>query len=64
MGFDIKDWQNQILEREGFKKRDMNTENIYQIIDDLEGFADKVGSEWMKERLAMLEVQIINQSTK
>jgi hypothetical protein len=45
-------------------KRDMNTENIYQIIDDLEAFADKVGSEWMKERLAMLEVHIINQSTK
>ena len=42
----------------------MNTENIYQIIDDLEGFADKVGSEWMKERLAMLEVHIINQSAK
>lgn len=64
MGFDIKDWQDQILDKEGFKKRDMNTENIYQIIDDLEGFADKVGSEWMKERLAMLEVHIINQSTK
>ena len=42
----------------------MNTENIYQISDDLEAFADKVGSEWMKERLAMLEVHIINQSTK
>jgi len=42
----------------------MNTENIYQIIDDLEGFAEKVGSEWMKERLAMLEVHIINQSSK
>jgi len=60
----MKDWQQEILDKEGFKKRDMNTENIYQIIDDLEGFADKVGSEWMKERLAMLEVQIINQSTK
>ncbi len=60
----MKDWQQEILDKEGFKKRDMNTENIYQIIDDLEGFADKVGSEWMKERLAMLEVHIINQSTK
>ncbi len=64
MGFDMKDWQKQILEREEFKKRDMNTENIYQIIDDLEGFAERVGSEWMKERLAMLEVHIINQSSK
>ena len=64
MGFDMKDWQKQILDREGFKKRDMNTENIYQIIDDLEGFAERVGSEWMKERLAMLEVHIINQSSK
>jgi hypothetical protein len=60
----MQDWQEQILEREGFKKRDMNTENIYQIIDDLEGFAERVGSEWMKERLAMLEVHIINQSSK
>jgi len=44
----------------------MNTENIYQIIDDLEGFAEQVGSEWMKERLAMLEAHLaqleINQS--
>ena len=64
----MKDWQKQILDREGFKNRDMNTENIYQniyqIIDDLEGFAERVGSEWMKERLAMLEVHIINQSSK
>ena len=60
----MKDWQKQILDREEFKKRDMNTENIYQIIDDLEGFAERVGSEWMKERLAMLEVHIINQSSK
>ena len=60
----MQDWQEQILEREGFKKRYMNTENIYQIIDDLEAFAEKVGSEWMKERLAMLEVHIINQSSK
>ena len=60
----MKDWQKQILEREGFKNRDMNTENIDQIIDDLEGFAERVGSEWMKERLAMLEVHIINQSSK
>ena len=36
----------------------MNTENIYQIIDDLEGFAEQVGSEWMKERLAMLEAHL------
>lgn len=64
MGFNMKDCQKQILEREGFKNRDMNTENIYQIIDDLEGFAERVGSEWMKERLAMLEVHIINQSSK
>lgn len=64
MNFNMQDWQKQILEREGFKNRDMNTENIYQIIDDLEGFAERVGSEWMKERLAMLEVHIINQSTK
>lgn len=60
----MQEWQEQILEREGFKEREMNTENIYQIIDDLEAFAEKIGSEWMKERLAMLEVQIINQSTK
>ena len=36
----------------------MNTENIYQILDDLEGFAEQVGSEWMKERLAMLEAHL------
>jgi len=42
----------------------MERENFYQIIDDLEAFAENIGSEWMKERLAMLEVQIINQSTK
>ena len=64
----MQEWQDQILEREQFNKRDMNTENIYQIIDDLEGFADKIGSEWMKERVAMLEAQLaaleINQSTK
>lgn len=44
----------------------MNTENIYQIIEDLETFADQVGSEWMRERLAMLEAHIgqleVNQS--
>ena len=49
-------------------KREMETNNIYQIIDDLSGFADQVGSEWMKERLAMLEAHIgvleINQSVK
>ena len=62
----MKDWQEQILQREGFNKRDMNTENIYQIIEDLETFADQVGSEWMRERLAMLEAHIgqleVNQS--
>ncbi len=46
----------------------MNTENIYQILDDLEGFAQQIGSEWMKERLAMLEAHLaqleINQSIK
>jgi len=46
----------------------MNTENLYQIIDDLENFAHQIGSEWMEERVAMLEAQIaaleINQSTK
>lgn len=46
----------------------MNTENIYQIIDDLEGFAQQIGSEWMKERLAMLEANLAqlenNQSIK
>lgn len=46
----------------------MNTENIYQIIDDLQGFADQSGSEWMKEKLAMLEAQVgaleINQLNK
>ena len=46
----------------------MNTENIYQIIDDLQGFAEQVGSEWMKERLAMLEANLAqlenNQSIK
>ena len=36
----------------------MNTENIYQILDDLEGFAQQIGSEWMKERLAMLEAHL------
>ena len=64
----MKEWQQQILEREGFNNRDMNTENIYQIIDDLEGFAEQVGSEWMKERLAMLEAHLAqlenNQSIK
>ncbi len=45
----------------------METNNIYQIIDDLQGFAEQVGSEWIKERLAMLEAHIAvleNQSTK
>jgi polyhydroxyalkanoate synthesis regulator phasin len=38
--------------------RVMNTENIYQVLDDLETFADQIGSEWMKERVAMLEAQV------
>ena len=38
----------------------MNTENIYQVLDDLETFAANIGSEWMKERVAMLEAQIAN----
>ena len=38
----------------------MNTENIYQVIDDIEAFADQIGSEWLKERLAMLEAQLAN----
>lgn len=38
----------------------MNTENIYQVLDDLETFANNIGSEWMKERVAMLEAQIAN----
>ena len=46
----------------------METENIYQIIDDLQALAENIGSEWMKERLAMLEAHLavleINQSTK
>ena len=46
----------------------MNTENIYQSLDELEGFAEQVGSEWMKERLAMLEAHLAqlenNQSIK
>lgn len=41
----------------------MNTENIYQVIDDIENFADQIGSEWLKERLAMLEAQIANLET-
>lgn len=42
------------------KQRAMNTENIYQVLDDLETFANNIGSEWMKERVAMLEAQIAN----
>jgi hypothetical protein len=61
-----------VIIREGetppYFKREMNTENIYQIIDDLEGFAQQIGSEWMKERLAMLEAHLAqlenNQSIK
>ena len=41
----------------------MNTENIYQVIDDIENFADQIGSEWLKERIAMLEAQIANLET-
>lgn len=36
----------------------MNTENIYQTLEDLETFAEQIGSEWFKERIAMLEAQI------
>lgn len=45
----------------------MNTENIYQVIDDIEGFADRIGSAWLKERAAMLEAHLAvleNQSNK
>lgn len=46
----------------------MSTENIYQIIDDLQSFSEKIGSEWMAERIAMLEAQVgaleINQLNK
>lgn len=38
----------------------MNTENIYQVLEDLETFANQFGSEWLKERVAMLEAQIAN----
>ena len=41
----------------------MNTENIYQVIDDIEAFADQIGSEWLKERIAMLEAQLANLET-
>lgn len=41
----------------------MNTENIYQVIDDIEAFADKIGSAWLKERAAMLEAQVGNLET-
>ena len=46
----------------------METQSIYQVLDDLTAFAENLGSEWMEERLAMLEAHIgvleINQSTK
>ena len=46
----------------------METKTIYQVLDDLQGFAENLGSEWMDERLAMLEAHIaemeINQSIK
>lgn len=41
----------------------MNTENIYQVIDDIETFADQIGSEWLKERAAMLEAHLANLET-
>jgi len=41
----------------------MNTDNIYQVIDDIEAFAEQIGSEWLKERLAMLEAQLANLET-
>ena len=41
----------------------MNTENIYQVIDDIEAFAEQMGSEWLKERAAMLEAHLANLET-
>ena len=41
----------------------MNTENIYQVIEDIEAFADQIGSEWLKERASMLEAQVGNLET-
>jgi hypothetical protein len=38
----------------------MNTENIYQ---DIEAFAEQMGSEWLKERAAMLEAHLANLET-
>jgi uncharacterized protein with HEPN domain len=41
----------------------MNTDNIYQVIDDIEAFAEQMGSEWLKERAAMLEAHLANLET-
>ena len=41
----------------------MNTDNIYQVIDDIEAFADQIGREWLKERVAMLEAHLANLET-
>ena len=41
----------------------MNTENIYQVIDDIKAFAEQMGSEWLKERAAMLEAHLANLET-
>ena len=46
----------------------MQTQTVYQVLDDLQSFAENLGSEWMEERLHMLEAHIgvleINQSIK
>lgn len=45
----------------------MDTENIYQVIDDIEAFADNIGSSWLKEKVAMLEAHLAvleNQANK
>lgn len=36
----------------------METQTIYQILDDLQAFSENLGSEWMEERLHMLEAHI------
>jgi len=45
----------------------MTTNNIYQVLDDLQGFAEMHGSSWLKEKLAQLEAHLAaleNQSAK
>lgn len=41
----------------------MNTENIYQVIEDIEAFSEQIGSEWLKGRAAMLEAHLSNYET-